>query len=67
MTSNTEMLQPDLQSEVGLSIPKEECPTKQVLAVGPGNLEDVWSFFDPYDMMGVRNPSYFRCFPVCNA
>lgn len=35
VASNTEMFQPDLQSEVGLSIPKEECPTKQVLAVGP--------------------------------
>lgn len=42
VANNIEMFQPDLQSEAGLSIPKEECLTEQVFEVVPGKLEDVW-------------------------
>lgn len=37
-----------------------------MFAVVPGNLEDMWSLFDSYDMMGVKNWSYFSNFPVCD-
>lgn len=49
------MFQPDLQSEAGLSILKEECPAEQVFAAVPGKSEDVWQFSDTYNMMELEN------------